>query len=654
MRLEGKKAHDKHSAVNAERQRRRKHAKNQVVSYCRWVKRTPAPTRLVTMGKKKHEKNNALPSVSILTPTTAARQDALRLLAQCIDAQSYTNVKEWLLIDGTRSGLPLDRASVQCSKCSIRWIDAGEQKAIGALRQRLKDEFTGDIAVCCDDDDYYPPQRVAHAVERLCKSGKQLAGCTAHLVYDLDLGQAFQFKGFHNKHSTHNTLAFTQQYAKTHNYDVSKTYGEESAFLKEYTEPMVQLEYIYAVLHMVHTQNTYNKREHSMQALLAAWEQDIPNMRLWRSDPIAPKAILLQYTAIFAPPVTEVPDVVYYLGGWNPYKWKPSDASLGGSEQAVVNLSSEFVKAGLSVHVYGEFEPSELKGVVYKNWRSFSLSAKYKTIIFWRIFGLTPICMAPRLKADRIIFDAHDNHIQSLNYKDAPHLSTLVDKIALKSTFHAKCLNLAGTERVVVIPNGIRTDVFVPPVDVDTRDPYKCIYASDYARGLMNILQYAWPVILKLVPNATLDVYYGMSLHTQEFQSAMSSLLKQPGVTDHGRCSVDTILRAKQTSSYHLYFTKTTAEIDCISIRESVATGCIPVLSTFGVFAERPGVHINGDPETQEGCVRMGTMVAHFMSHPDVRQQQQKQLAEIKHASWADIARVWTNELILPATPPGK
>ena len=141
------------------------------------------------MGKTKKKvsspSSSPLPSVTILTPTTSDRQNVIHLLSKCIESQTYANITEWILIDGSHNEKFVDRSFVKCSKCPIRWIEPNGL-TIGMLRQRLKDSFTTDIAVCFDDDDYYPPTRVSHAVERLIKTRKQIAGCTSHLVFDLD------------------------------------------------------------------------------------------------------------------------------------------------------------------------------------------------------------------------------------------------------------------------------------------------------------------------------------------------------------------------------------------------------------------------------------------------------------------------------------
>tara|TARA_Y100000741_G_scaffold365215_1_gene360749 strand:- start:4919 stop:6691 length:1773 start_codon:yes stop_codon:yes gene_type:complete len=590
------------------------------------------------MGKNK--KKVISRSVTILTPTTSDRQNVLCLLSKCIESQTYTNITEWLLIDGSRDGKFVDRSFVTCSKCPIRWIEPNGL-TIAMLRQRLKDSFTTDIAVCFDDDDYYPPTRVSHAVERLVKTNKQIAGCTSHLVFDLDLGQAFRFSGFNSNHATHNSMAFTYKYAQTHNYDLQLTKAEEKRFTNEYSEPMAQLDYIHTVLHMFHSINTFNKRQMSLDAL-----REIPtsNLRTWRSKTIASDATIQSYTRLLSPDISsDVPDIVYYLGTNNSYIWEPTTKSLGGSEQAVVELSKEWVASGYTVHVYGQFDSDIIvDGVLYKNSKSFNFGMQYKNLILWRALGCLPLCNVPRLRCRRLILDLHDNYVPRMN-KEEPISLEKFDHIAVKSYFHGAAL---GLKKAVIVPNGIRRQHF--NIDkIQQRDNYRCIYASDYCRGLKYILIWAWPLLKKLVPNATLDVYYGMNLHSKEFKEEMEPLLKQPGVTDHGRCSIDIISDAKFQSSFHLYFSKTYQETDCISIKESFAAGCIPILSSFGVFPERNGLHLKGDPSTKEAQENMARLVASLMSKPDVLENQRKHIASFEIQDWKLTSELWTKHILL-------
>jgi hypothetical protein len=86
-----------------------------------------------------------------------------------------------------------------------------------------------------------------------------------------------------------------------------------------------------------------------------------------------------------------------------------------------------------------------------------------------------------------------------------------------------------------------------------------------------------------------LDIY--KDIKDENKKKIFEQLLTQPGVMDHGRQSMNLIIREKYMSSFNLYITNTPDEIDCISIRESLVTGCIPLISNFGVFKSREGIH---------------------------------------------------------------
>ena len=75
-------------------------------------------------------------------------------------------------------------------------------------------------------------------------------------------------------------------------------------------------------------------------------------------------------------------DIVYMCGGFS-ISWNPEDKKLGGSEQAVVNLSENWVKMGKSVIVYGEVPDTIVNDVVYRPWNKFDFKRKYKNLILW-------------------------------------------------------------------------------------------------------------------------------------------------------------------------------------------------------------------------------------------------------------------------------
>ena len=71
---------------------------------------------------------------------------------------------------------------------------------------------------------------------------------------------------------------------------------------------------------------------------------------------------------------------------------------------------------------------------------------------------------------------------------------------------------------------------------------------------------------------------------------------------DHGRQSMNMIIREKYLSTFHIYLNNCIGEIDCISIKESLITGCIPIISRFGVFKERHGIQYEWNPDNDDFC----------------------------------------------------
>ena len=96
-------------------------------------------------------------------------------------------------------------------------------------------------------------------------------------------------------------------------------------------------------------------------------------------------------------------------------------------------------------------------------------------------------------------------------------------------------------------------------------------------------------------------------------------------------------------SSIHLYYTNTPLETDCIAVRESLVSGCIPILSIYNVFGERHGIHFKGDPNDTNSYKELAGVIIQLMKEPreklDIIREQLKQSSTIE--SWSDIANKW-------------
>jgi hypothetical protein len=113
-----------------------------------------------------------------------------------------------------------------------------------------------------DDDDYYPPTRISHVVNKLLSNPKyDICGSSELYLFFSDNKTIYKVGPYASNHATNGTLAYRRSYIDTHKHDEKVTRGEEPSFLNDYTEPMLQLDPFNVVLLMSHSENTFDKRK---------------------------------------------------------------------------------------------------------------------------------------------------------------------------------------------------------------------------------------------------------------------------------------------------------------------------------------------------------------------------------------------------------
>jgi glycosyltransferase involved in cell wall biosynthesis len=137
-----------------------------------------------------------------------------------------------------------------------------EKLTIGEKRNKLNDAARGDIIIAMDDDDYYPPERIQHVVQKFKQNPKiDLAGSSEIYMYYSDVKEIYKFGPYMPNHATNGTMGWRASYAKTHRYDETVTHAEEKSFLEEYKHPMIQLDPFKVMLVMSHSENTFDKKK---------------------------------------------------------------------------------------------------------------------------------------------------------------------------------------------------------------------------------------------------------------------------------------------------------------------------------------------------------------------------------------------------------
>jgi glycosyltransferase involved in cell wall biosynthesis len=143
----------------------------------------------------------------------------------------------------------------------VKYFKYDEKMPLGKKRNIMHKKARGSIIVYMDDDDYYPPERVSHAVEMLVKNPEALcAGSSEMYIYFKDTDQMIQFGPYGPKHATAGTFAFRKELLREHKYNNDACLAEEREFLKGYTVPFVQLDSMKTILVFSHRHNTFDKR----------------------------------------------------------------------------------------------------------------------------------------------------------------------------------------------------------------------------------------------------------------------------------------------------------------------------------------------------------------------------------------------------------
>jgi glycosyltransferase involved in cell wall biosynthesis len=208
------------------------------------------------MVKKNKKKTN--PEVSICTPTFN-RRPFYDMIIKCFLSQTYPREKmEWVIIDdGTDKIEDLVKDIPQ-----VKYFKYDTKMTLGQKRNIMHEKALGEFIIYMDDDDFYPPERVSHAVETLKNNPSyMIAGSSEMYIYFKHINKMYQFGPYCPNHSTAATFAFRRELLKQTSFDNYAALAEEKHFLKNYTIPLIQLDSVKTILVFSHIHNTFDKKE---------------------------------------------------------------------------------------------------------------------------------------------------------------------------------------------------------------------------------------------------------------------------------------------------------------------------------------------------------------------------------------------------------
>ncbi len=280
-------------------------------------------------------------------------------------------------------------------------------------------------------------------------------------------------------------------------------------------------------------------------------------------------------------------DIAYYCGETK-HEWNPEMAKtkgIGGSEEAVINLSKEWVKLGYNVTVFNSCGtmPMVCDGVTYKPYWHFNAQDKYDYLIAWR----SPRLVDHNINASKIFIDLHD--VVSAGEFNEKRLKK-IDKVMVKTKAHRDLFPNVPDEKISIIPNGQDFKLF----DKETKkNEYLLVNTSSPDRS-MDVLPKLFMKVKKRVPMARLKWAYGWEIFDNTFSNDRKMMdwkervqkeMEVAGIENMGRLSQEECAKLYLEGRILAYPTEF-FEIDCISVKKAQACGCMPITTDFAALEE--------------------------------------------------------------------
>lgn len=341
--------------------------------------------------------------------------------------------------------------------------------------------------------------------------------------------------------------------------------------------------------------------------------------------------------------------VIYCGGGYELWDPRSTKTGIGGSEEAVINISKYLAKLGWTVEVYNNcLDTGNYDGVVWRNYYEYDKNQKCKIFIAWR--DSAHLNLAPE-ESYKVTW-YHD--VWESIYSSKQEIE-IMDKCFVLSNWHKGCFGKhIPNEKFYITRNGILPAQFSDKIK---RDPLACIYASSPDRGLDTLLK-QWPEILKSVPEARLHVFYGFTKNYDEVhkndqrmllfkEQIMTQLDKyKDTITYHGRVGHEELAKWFLSCGLWLYPTNFT-EISCITGMKAQAAGTIPVTDTVAALDEtvQYGVKIKGAMEKPEKIKKWTGRVIDYLKHPAKQEKIRPDMIKWakKFFDWKNVAKEWSD-----------
>jgi hypothetical protein len=211
------------------------------------------------MQRQQASRTLPTPFISVVCPTWN-RREFLPYLLYIWQYQDYPADKRELIIldDSAQSNADLV-AMLVGEAGNVRYVHSEERLALGKKRNLLNEMAKGEYILCFDDDDYYPPDKISYQVSQMQLHSARFSGCDQIYVWYSHLDKIYLTHPFGANHALNGTFGLHRNLLAKHRYEDDATLGEEVAFLKQFSTPVLQVDPRKAILCISHSSNTYDK-----------------------------------------------------------------------------------------------------------------------------------------------------------------------------------------------------------------------------------------------------------------------------------------------------------------------------------------------------------------------------------------------------------
>ncbi len=307
-------------------------------------------------------------------------------------------------------------------------------------------------------------------------------------------------------------------------------------------------------------------------------------------------AVLMIRNKNFVKKTSSGKDLTYFCAQ-TPEQWNPESVKtkgIGGSEEAVINLTKKWKEAGWNVTVYASVgrDVKVFDGVTYKPWWMFNAADRTDVLVLWRL----PMMLDHELNAAKIFVDSHDVIEEGeFNQKRLAK----IDKIFVKSKAHRDLYPNIPDEKFIILPNAVDFTLFDKHKNTK-RDPYFLVNFSSPDRSLNALLDIYAEVLKRVSPDIKKKVkmawYYGWDLFEklrtrpndiewrQKVQAKFAELgnKMEGGVRiNHEQVAIMNLMAGALVYPSQFY------EIDWVGGSKAQLAGCVPITSNYAAIGEK-------------------------------------------------------------------